>query len=132
MEGQLVKVLSVLHGLLGVSAIISGLLFILDPSGSYMFLSTDILEGSPFHNYLIPGLALFSLIGLGNCLALYCNKRKRRLAPYSAIVLGGSLMLWIAAQVLMIGLIFFLQPLFFFIGLLMVLAGAILYQNQKV
>lgn len=129
MKELLSKILQGIHRFLGVSAIVSGILFLLDPLGGLLAIPIEELEGTPFTDYRIPGLLLFVLIGLGNSIAFYVNRRQRGLVPYSAIFSGGVLMVWIVVQVLMIGLTFFLQPLFFSLGLFMVIVGIILIKR---
>ena len=57
-------VLIVLHLLLGVGAVIGGLGMLLSPSGQLIGLSLELLDRSPFHNYLIPGMLLTLFLGV--------------------------------------------------------------------
>jgi len=54
---------------LGIGALAGGTLLILSPSGKWIGnLPISILDRSPFANFLIPGMILFTLIGLAPCL----------------------------------------------------------------
>ena len=55
----------------GLNALIAGFLFIIDPSGDKLGLSVAYLQSSPFTSYLIPGLTLFTVIGIGNLITTF-------------------------------------------------------------
>ncbi len=54
-----------------ISAIPSGLSLIIDSSGMGIGLPPDVLENTPFNNFLIPGLFLFVVLGLLPLITLY-------------------------------------------------------------
>jgi hypothetical protein len=56
----------------GISATPSGFLLVLDPTGGRMQMPLEMLAGSPFPNYLIPGLILSIVLGLGAFFVLAC------------------------------------------------------------
>lgn len=116
-------ILGVIQLITAAGAIPSGLLFILDPSGAGMGNSTDMLSGSPFKSFLIPGLFLLIINGLGNTGGAVLSFMKRAAAGPVAIVLGVILGLWIIIQVMIIGLSSFLQPVFFLVGIAEILIG---------
>jgi hypothetical protein len=107
-------VLQILTGLLGVAG---GIPMILDPSGKTSGFDLDWLAGSPFTDYLIPGLVLLIVNGLGSVAAGMATLRSFARAAELAIALGVFLMVWIIIQVAVIGLSSWMQPLFFAIGL---------------
>ena len=53
------------HVFVGIGAIGGGLAAILNPQEP-LGVSAELLKNSPFPNYLIPGVILFTIIGLGN------------------------------------------------------------------
>ncbi len=67
----IVYALSLLHLFIGVNATISGLLLMIRPDGSLLQMAPGWLDGSPFLNYFIPGLVLFSLLGLTSSFIFY-------------------------------------------------------------
>ena len=115
----------------GISATPSGMLLALDPSGSRMQMLLSWLEDSPFTDYLFPGLVLCIVLGLGALLVaaglffLPVWSWAERLNPakgihwswMAAVSFGVALMIWIAVQVAMIGGGSWLQPLYFGVGL---------------
>ena len=119
----------------GISATLSGFILVLDPTGGRMQMPLGMLAGTPFPNYLIPGLILCIVLGLGalfvlaSLLALPNWAWARRLNPFrsqhwtwtAAAALGLALMIWITVQVLMIGLDTVLQPVYFGVGLAILL-----------
>jgi hypothetical protein len=48
---------------LGVSAAFGGILLVLNPTGARLQMPLSILQFSPFHNFLIPGLILGFVFG---------------------------------------------------------------------
>lgn len=54
----------VLLTLLGAGAVFGGGILIISPSGRLMGMPLSMLDHSPFHNFLIPGVILFLVLGL--------------------------------------------------------------------
>lgn len=53
-----------LLGFLGVRALLGGGQFVLAPSGRILGLSPSMVSGTPFDDFLIPGLVLFGVLGV--------------------------------------------------------------------
>ena len=49
---------------LGMGAIFGGSVFILSPSGGFFGMPLSMLDGSPFIDFLIPGIILFTVLGV--------------------------------------------------------------------
>lgn len=64
----------------GVGALAGGFLLIIDPTGKAMGFSLKLLHGSPFSNYLIPGLLLFTVIDLGSLAAVFMMRKKMEIS----------------------------------------------------
>ena len=101
-----------------MGAIPAGLGYIMDPSGKGMGTTTAILNNSPFSSFLIPGLFLFIVNGLGQATGAFLAFKRNSLAAKFSIALGLVLISWITLQVYWIGLTHFLQPVFFITGIL--------------
>lgn len=95
--------LGVLQLLVGLGAAISGLMLIVYPSGSLLQAPLEMLRGSPFDDFLLPGIILFLVNGVGQLLAGILTLRKHPFAAYAGEALGIALMIWIFVQVNMIG-----------------------------
>jgi hypothetical protein len=107
-----------LHLLVGVGAVVGGLAAILDPMKP-LGMPFDSLENFPFDSFLIPGIILFGLIGIGNLVALVPILIGRRWFGYTSGFFACSLMGWITVQCLMLGVVAALHVIFFCIGVAM-------------
>lgn len=54
----------IIVGFTAIGAIYGGLSMVFMPSGGLLSLSTGLLDGSPFVDYLVPGIFLFVFVGL--------------------------------------------------------------------
>jgi hypothetical protein len=114
-----------------IGAIPAGYLFFSAPDGSRMGMTTEALVGSPFKNYLIPGIFLFSVNGILNLLCSVFSFYKYKYAPVFGIILGAVLIMWVIVQVYSIGLSHFLQPTYLFVGLLEIFISIYLFKSAK-
>ncbi|HCG64117.1 MAG: hypothetical protein CVV48_07520 [Spirochaetae bacterium HGW-Spirochaetae-4] len=108
--------LFVMHVVIGVGALGGGYACIVEPLAP-LGAPLSMLEGSPFESFLIPGLVLFGLFGIGNIVGAVFLAKKVTWHGYIAGVLGSGMVIWIVIQVLIIDTIAFLHILFFFIGI---------------
>jgi hypothetical protein len=97
------KTAVVLELVLGVGALGGGLVLIVAPRGEIMPLPLSALAGSPFDTYLVPGLILFGVLGLGPMSAARLAWLQHPLAPAAAFVVGVGLLIWVAVEVAIIG-----------------------------
>ncbi len=101
-----------------VGAVAAGLLLILYPSGELLQTPPDMLRDSPFSNFLIPGMILFLVNGLGQLGAGILTIRRHHLAGLVGAVFGIGLMIWVFVQVNMIGGRNILQYSYFAFGVI--------------
>lgn len=114
---RLVLLTGLLQVLIGVGAVPAGLAFILDPSGSLIGMSPEMLEGSPLPDFLVPGIFLLLVNGIGSLTGAVLTFRRHALAGRAAMGLGAFLMAWIVVQVWVLGPpIHWLQVLYFVFG----------------
>jgi hypothetical protein len=121
-EYSLMKIcLKLITALVSLTAIAGGLLLILDPGGGSLHLSASMLHNTVFRNYLLPGILLVVLVGGINGIALasqfFHSKNSYSWTVAGAIVLWG----WTFIQMLMFNGTSWLQILYLFIGLFMIL-----------
>jgi hypothetical protein len=121
----------ILQFFIALGAIVSGLLMIIIPDGSLMKMPLSMLEGSPFKNFLLPGLILMIINGLGNVFSGILSFRKQKLAGFAGIFFGMGLMIWIFVQVNMIGGGHWLQYLYFSLGIVETLFGFAIREIEK-
>ena len=92
---------------------------------------TEWLAGSPFHDYFIPSLILFVVVGgsfLIATIAVFARLRIARLAAFSAgvIVFG-----WLAIQIAIIGYVSWMQPATAIAGLFVLTLAWLLPKPDK-
>ena len=119
----------ILQIFIGIGAVGGGLVLILDPSGQGMGFSVELLANSPFRNYLIPGLFLFTVNGIGNFLSGFLSIRKHRYAGYAGMLFGAIMMIWILVQVAILGWVNWLQQTYLFLGALELIVGFLLHKE---
>jgi hypothetical protein len=113
----------------GIGAVACGFMLIIEPDGSSIGLPLNLLENSPFENFLIPGIALFTVNGLASLLGALLAFQKNRYAGYASILLGVAMIIWISAEYVWYEGKSFLQPAMFTIGVLEILLGFFLYKQ---
>lgn len=112
-----------LLSLIGLGAIVSGIGFILQPDGESMGVTVNFLQDSPFTDFLIPGIFLFTVNGILCLIGAFLAFTQHRLAGIVTILLGASMVVWIASQVEWIGWGSWLQPTFLVVGLVEMFIG---------
>jgi len=113
----------VLQAFIGIGAVVSGALLIIAPDGRYLQMPLDMLKNAPFRSYLIPGMILFLIHGVGNIVSAVLCFRMRRIAAFSGIFFGFGLIIWLFVQVNMIGGGHWLQYVYFVFGCLLLILG---------
>lgn len=110
---------------LGIGAIGGGLALMLGPRGEIIPLKVSSLAGSPFDTYLIPGLVLFAVLGIGPFLAAGMVWRRHPLAPLAALATGIALLVWLAVEIAVIGYTSDppLQPIYLVLGVIIVMVA---------
>ena len=124
--------LGILQAFIGVTAAAGGFGLITDPSGAKMKISLEWLNGSPFVDYFIPGLVLLIGIGFGNVLASITSFVRNKFAAHLAIALGLFLALYLAIEVIVVGLRNLSQPIYFILGLIVFTLGMKLSKLAKI
>lgn len=118
--------------LTGINAIIAGLLFIIDPSGKKMGMSTSYLSHSPFSTFLIPGITLFLVNGLLNIITAVTTINKYKHYPVLILLQGLFLTGWIIVQVIWVKDFNALHLTMLSIGIVLIANGIILKRELNV
>ena len=114
-----------------MGALYGGWNLVTHPDGSSLHLAPELLRYTIFQDYLIPGILLllgngiFSIIVLA--LLLFNFKFKALLVTAQ----GLFLMAWIIIQILLIYRAYPLQVIFGLTGLMLIIIGYVLYNNDK-
>jgi len=109
--------------LLGLGALGGGIALIARPDGSVMQFDVALLAGSPFSDFLVPGLILGGLFGIGSFVVAAMGLRRSRLAPFLAFAIGCAQMIWIVVELAIIRELSFLHPTMFLVGLVIAAAS---------
>ena len=127
---RIYRVLFILHVFVGLGAMGGGMMAILNPQGPGG-MAVDSLKNSPFSNFLIPGIILFTIVGLGNIFSSITLLFKSRFQGYISSVFGWALVIWIIVQCIMLNVVVHLHVIFFIIGLVQaILSMIILFKNH--
>jgi len=116
----------ILQAFIGVTAVLGGFGLVTDPSGAKAGLSLEWLGSSPFTDYLIPGLFLVVVIGAGSLVIAAATFMRVRHAGLLNIVGGFILVTYMGFEVLFVGLLNLMQPLYFGLGITVVLLGVMM------
>jgi hypothetical protein len=108
---------------LGIGALAGGIALVMQPDGSIMHFEASILAGSPFTDFLVPGLILGGLFGVGSLVTAAMGLRRHPLAPFLAFAIGCGQMIWIVIELAIIKEFSFLHPLMFVTGLVIAVAA---------
>jgi uncharacterized membrane protein len=77
------------------------------------------IEATPFGSYLVPGLYLLAVNGLGMLALAALTVRRHWLAPWLTGTLGVGLIIWIFVQLLVMPETMILQWIFLVVGLVL-------------
>lgn len=114
---------------IGIGAVASGIGLIIDPDGSNLSMSVEFLKESPFEDFLIPGIALLFINGLGSIIGSFFSFRRYHFAGKITMILGVAMVIWISTQVYWISWISLLQPVYLVLGIIEILLGFIIGRN---
>ena len=123
------RLLCFFHVFVGIGAMGGGMMAILNPGGPGG-MPTDALQNSPFSDYLIPGIILFTVIGLGNVLCALTMLFKSKYQGYISSIFSWALVIWIIVQCIMLRLVVSLHVIFFIIGLVQAFLSIIILFHQ--
>ena len=113
--------LFILVSFIAVTSTLSGLLMISNPDGGILNLPLSLLDGTPFNDFLIPGILLTGVVGFVNLLAVFYNLQ-RHPNRYNWAIAGGMMISgWIITQMILIQTIHWLHIIYLGIGLLVIL-----------
>jgi hypothetical protein len=121
----------VLQSLIGIGAVICGALLIIGPDGHYLQMPSDMLRNSPFRSFLIPGIILLLVNGVGNIVSAVLCLRIHRIAGFAGLFFGFALIIWLFVQINMVGGGSWLQYLYFILGIIQLLLGIAIRELER-
>jgi hypothetical protein len=93
----------------GITAMAGGFALVASPDGALVDMPTSVLSHSPFSTFLVPGLLLVLVVGVGNVIAGWRVVRDRRDANVWAFAGGAALLGFIVTEMVMLRTINVLQ-----------------------
>jgi hypothetical protein len=125
------RVLVGLELFLCAGAVYGGWSLLGDPTGNSLGMPANtLLVGTPFDDYLVPGLVLFTVNGAFPLLVAVATLMRMPMARYGHLAVGLLLTGWMAVQVMLIGLNATIQVVFFLLGLLILALGAMVWAES--
>ncbi len=123
-----------LLGFLSLSAIVGGVMLILSPQGSGIEMPIELLDNSPFKNFLVPGIILLVIFGLIPIYIIYAlikrpeNRFMQKLnllydhhfAWTFAVYTGFGQIIWINVQTLIMNSVVIIHTFYSSLGILIV------------
>jgi hypothetical protein len=103
-----------------LGAIPVGLMLLTDTTGASVGFPKGWIEATIFGTYLLPGLYLLLVNGIGMLVLAGLTIQRHRWAPWLTGVLGAGLVIWIAVQLVVMPEVSFLQAMFGTIGVVLV------------
>jgi peptidoglycan/LPS O-acetylase OafA/YrhL len=94
--------LIVLTAIQALGAIPAGIGLVSDPINN-IGMPISILEGSPFNDFLIPGLILLVVLGLFPLAVVYGLVRRRQWGWWLSLAVGAGVVIWIVTEVAVLG-----------------------------
>lgn len=135
---QLKKISTGIHFFVGIGALAGGLAAVTNPTAP-MGISTDMLKTGPFKDFLIPGLFLMLVLGVGNLIVGMLSLRNHKWWMYFSGGMGDILIMWIVIQCIILWAVAALHVIFFIVGAVQSLlalaqifySGQFPFQNSK-
>ena len=117
--------------LVGLSAFAGGVGLLTATDGSNMGWDVDMLDGSPFNDFLVPGLVLFLAVGGTSLAAGIAVLQGWKLAAEAAFAAGAIVFGWITIQVLIINEVNFLHWIYWTVGAVEMAAALALWRVRR-
>jgi len=118
---------------LGFGGIYGGLMLITEPSGKNFLWTVELLDGTPFKDFLLPGIILLIINGLLPLFIAILTLLEAKNYYWWIIAQGVILIGWLTAEI-MFSLDLF-SPITHYpsygVGIILVLLGLLLFRKQK-
>jgi len=103
LKRPLVVLQAAIQFFVSLGALVSGTMLIVAPSGELLQAPREMLAGSPFNDFLVPGIILVLINGVGQLVAGILTVRRHPLSGFIGFTFGAGLAIWIYVQVTIIG-----------------------------
>jgi hypothetical protein len=116
---------------LGLTALPAAIILVVDPEGLSMGLPKELLNQTPFSNFLIPGIILGLFNGILSLLIAFVVFRKHRHQSILVLFQGAVLTIWLTAEVLM-GIFYALLTIPYYLVALLLLSCGMVMRLSKI
>lgn len=100
----------------GLTALAGGLELTTWRTGASWLPPPSVLESTPFRDFFIPGVLLFTFVGLTNLLAAVLEGRRSRWGELAAMGAGVAIVAWILSEMALLGSATLLEVVYLVIG----------------
>lgn len=87
----------------GISGLFGGIALVIDPTGEFLQMPVSMLDGSPFSNFLVPGLILMTILGILPIIVFYGLWKRTSWAWMGSMLVSTALIIWIGVEIWMVG-----------------------------
>ena len=116
---------------LGITAIVGAVPMLTDPHGEPWQMPQSLLQHSPFHSYLIPGIILLVMNGLMSLFVLFLALRHRRGYGRWIALQGCVLLGWLAVECIVLRNVIWPHYFYGAVALILVICGFALWSDPK-
>ena len=98
-----IKILITFIIIQAISGLAGGIELISDPTGASLRIPQEWLTNSPFKDYLIPGIILFTVLGIFPAIVSIGLWKEKYWGWLGSLLLGFALLIWIIVEIIIIG-----------------------------
>ena len=98
-----IKILITFIIIQAISGLAGGIGLISDPTGASLRIPQEWLTNSPFKDYLIPGIILFTVLGIFPAIVSIGLWKEKYWGRLGSLLLGFALLIWIIVEIIIIG-----------------------------
>lgn len=113
-----------------VSALFGGYMLIDDPTGGALQMPVDAMKNGPFRDFLIPGIVLFSVLGVGSLVVVLMLVFNVRYYVQAVFLEGFATIVWIVTQMIIVQDVVLLQIVYLSVGAVLVLCSLSINNNR--
>ena len=114
----------------GLSGVIGAIPLIVNPGGEPWSMPQSLLQYSPFHSYLVPGIILLIANGLLSFWALWMTVSRRPGFGWWVIVQGVVLVGWLIVEVAMLRLVIWPHYMYGAVAIALVTSGMVIVRTD--
>ncbi|MCK9206403.1 MAG: hypothetical protein M0P66_04750 [Salinivirgaceae bacterium] len=123
-------ILGVIQIVIAICFIIAGIV-IESNIGDLLTSKLHFISNVSFSAFIIPDHFILAFHGFGNLICALISFQRYNIASYLGMFFGTTLILWFIFQIIRVGLISFLQPLFLVIGIIEIVLSISIYRKRR-